>query len=1048
MKTTSRIIPTLLSIPAKAGIQLLLAAALVLGAAQVGFGQVEVEWARGYPQSGGAGQSLLFSQDGVDLLSTSQSGIYISRISKEGEFQGNVYLGDDEYGRMPVMGVSGNGGHFYLAGWGHVSKIDINGNIAASQNFTYQQGWATNELNSVAASQNRIVAVGYAQQSNNRAITVGWILILDNDLQLVRSVGIGNNGNESYIFASVCASPDGGFVITGYRYTGETGALLALIKVDQDGQVQWQRTCDIMENRDDFGQDVTCSMSGNILVTAMSDDNPRLYNFILWNSTGDSLARQRVALRGFISSASTTGFIWSFIENGHNINVRRLADDLSSYWELSSNNDSLTPGVSAEGLGCVFLTGGVRGGGPCLIKTTPDPTISPINVPEDCETIQQAIDWATDGDTILVAPGTYTENLVIDGKSISIIGDPEHPENVVIDANGNITAVSFINPETDGTRLEGFTIQNAVMGGWTRGTIWGSDAGNIQLSHLVIWNSDGHALHSWITNFFVDHTTIYTGSNYAVFNASSVALSNSIVRGFNGQLILNGDVSATFSNIQSGFEGEGNIDADPLFLDPDNGDFRLAADSPCIDAGDPNSATDSDGTRADMGAFPVTQTFHRIALRQGWNLISSFNQPRQSDMPDVWSEIVSRGNLYLAKNQSGQFYMPGAFNNMAPWDVRQGYMAKLNEADTLVIVNVPVTGETPIPLRQGWNMVAYFPEAELDVRDAFANIIDDVIIVKNIEGQFFIPARGFSNMALLRRGKGYQANVSRAVELVYPAGERRFSSVTAPSRSASVTPPRVTANGKVSADDGASAEESSHFQPVELTGGNMSLLLNGIWKMENGTGEIGAFTANGLCVGSTGVSAGQTATEGGATVIGLAVWADDPTTPEIDGAVEGEALGFRLWDGQKELNAKFRMKNETPVQQASIAYVQQASLPVIANRQAGTPVVRFETDGFAEGSIAIDSDRSVYPLSFILYPSFPNPFNSTTLIRFDLPEANSVSLIITDLSGREIARLADGNYTAGSHSITWSASNQPSGVYLVKLSTSLGIRTSKVALIR
>ena len=49
--------------------------------------------------------------------------------------------------------------------------------------------------------------------------------------------------------------------------------------------------------------------------------------------------------------------------------------------------------------------------------------------------------------------------------------------------------------------------------------------------------------------------------------------------------------------------GEGNIDADPQFTDPENGDFSLQSNSPCIDAGDPNSPLDPDGTRADMGAY-------------------------------------------------------------------------------------------------------------------------------------------------------------------------------------------------------------------------------------------------------------------------------------------------------------------------------------------------------------------------------------------------------------------------------------------------------------
>jgi len=52
-----------------------------------------------------------------------------------------------------------------------------------------------------------------------------------------------------------------------------------------------------------------------------------------------------------------------------------------------------------------------------------------------------------------------------------------------------------------------------------------------------------------------------------------------------------------------GIEGADNISTDPLFRDPENGDYHLRADSPCIDFGDPDADRDPDGSRADMGAF-------------------------------------------------------------------------------------------------------------------------------------------------------------------------------------------------------------------------------------------------------------------------------------------------------------------------------------------------------------------------------------------------------------------------------------------------------------
>ncbi len=65
----------------------------------------------------------------------------------------------------------------------------------------------------------------------------------------------------------------------------------------------------------------------------------------------------------------------------------------------------------------------------------------------------------------------------------------------------------------------------------------------------------------------------------------------------------NCDPEVTYCDVQGGWEGQGNIDVDPLFVDPVARDFHLQLGSPCINAGDPNSPPDPDGTRADMGAF-------------------------------------------------------------------------------------------------------------------------------------------------------------------------------------------------------------------------------------------------------------------------------------------------------------------------------------------------------------------------------------------------------------------------------------------------------------
>ena len=60
------------------------------------------------------------------------------------------------------------------------------------------------------------------------------------------------------------------------------------------------------------------------------------------------------------------------------------------------------------------------------------------------------------------------------------------------------------------------------------------------------------------------------------------------------------------------------------------------------------------------------------------------------------------------------------------------------------------------------------------------------------------------------------------------------------------------------------------------------------------------------------------------------------------------------------------------------------------------------------------------PKDYQLYNNFPNPFNPSTKIAFDLPKASHVKLVIYDIVGREVAQVADADYPAGYTELTWS----------------------------
>jgi hypothetical protein len=73
------------------------------------------------------------------------------------------------------------------------------------------------------------------------------------------------------------------------------------------------------------------------------------------------------------------------------------------------------------------------------------------------------------------------------------------------------------------------------------------------------------------------------------------------------------------------------------------------------------------------------------------------------------------------------------------------------------------------------------------------------------------------------------------------------------------------------------------------------------------------------------------------------------------------------------------------------------------------------------------------PATFGLDQNFPNPFNPSTTIRYQLPVPSHVNLVVFDILGREVARLVNEDQLAGFYDITWAAHMMASGVYFYRL---------------
>jgi hypothetical protein len=88
----------------------------------------------------------------------------------------------------------------------------------------------------------------------------------------------------------------------------------------------------------------------------------------------------------------------------------------------------------------------------------------------------------------------------------------------------------------------------------------------------------------------------------------------------------------------------------------------------------------------------------------------------------------------------------------------------------------------------------------------------------------------------------------------------------------------------------------------------------------------------------------------------------------------------------------------------------------------------------------------VIPESYTRGQCYPNPFNPTTSIPFGIPVSGYVSLKIYNSLGQVIAELAGREYPAGHHSVTFDASDLPSGVYDYAIKAGEFAKTEKMIL--
>ncbi|MBN1352070.1 T9SS type A sorting domain-containing protein [candidate division KSB1 bacterium] len=400
-----------------------------------------------------------------------------------------------------------------------------------------------------------------------------------------------------------------------------------------------------------------------------------------------------------------------------------------------------------------------------------------------------------------------------------------------------------------------------------------------------------------------------------------------------------------------------------------------------------------------------------IPMNPGWGLVDCEVIPFDPSIYEVFDPIIDY--VKLVKNGRGEVFIPAyGIDQIGEINFWEGYQVYLTQAASLTITGTPIDPEYPIPLESGWNMIAYLPRVPINADVALAGIADNLVIAKDGQGRSYIPAFSINQIGEMQMGLAYQMYLSEACTLRYPPGNMTLSGS---SRAKSIAKMHL-----------------QHFQFTVNTSGNATIVIPSDIHPGSPDGgslhtgdEIGVFTPDGLCCGAVVWEGENTA---------LTVWSNNQMTEEIDGFRTGETMLLRIWQQHRD--------TEFP---ATIAVRERDT--TIYNVNGFTVLTQLIGD--LSGTSAEFMSQSSIPTAFRLLQNYPNPFNPATVIRYELPEAGSVTLEIYNHLGQRIRTLVQREQPAGIHHCTWDGKNEsgktvPSGVYFYRLQSKVFSATKKM----
>jgi len=286
----------------------------------------------------------------------------------------------------------------------------------------------------------------------------------------------------------------------------------------------------------------------------------------------------------------------------------------------------------------------------------------------------------------------------------------------------------------------------------------------------------------------------------------------------------------------------------------------------------------------------------------------------------------------------------------------------------------------------------------------FDSIVDDLLLVRDDAGNYYLPMLGVMTMTEMCPGEGYGVFTSSSseVDFTYPsAGGQARSSMYS-----------------YWEDYNVLSATQAYSDAVVPTGISYPIVITDITGNVSVGDELVAY-ADGQVVGATRIS------DLDAPVV-ISTWGGyHEFDIDLEGYSVGDQIDLRLYSQEEAKEMKITMDMD--------------------NTQYGIGV-------FSSGTVEVMNMLAV-PEEYTLDQNYPNPFNPSTMISFSLPSEGHVMVNIYDITGRLVSTLVDGNLSSGYHQVSWDGtdmfnSSVSAGLYIYSLQSESVSLTRKMVLMK